>query len=121
MIGVERVATLSALLLDPDEPCGLEPLKMPGGGGPRVAESLGDLARGHGPASGVERHEDVASVLVGQRPEHRLEFVELAQAQGPPRQSVSLVSKWGNAIPGPIALSSTNVAIFSHSTPILGC
>ncbi|MGH9113534.1 MAG: hypothetical protein ACRDZN_14740 [Acidimicrobiales bacterium] len=43
-----------------------------------MAEPFRELAGGHGPAAGVKRHEDVSSVLVGERAEDGLEFVELA-------------------------------------------
>lgn len=121
MLDVESVAPFAAVLGDPDQSCPHEPLQVAGGRGPRVAEPLGELARGHGASPRVQRHEDVTSVLVGQRPKDGLELVELAQAPRTIRQRVSLVSKCGNAMPGPMALSSTNVAIRSHIAPILGC
>src|SRR5262245_19995133 len=121
MVRVERVAPLATDLFDVHQAGGLEPLEMPGGGGPRVAEPLGKLAGGHRAAAGVQRDQDVAPVPVGERPEDSLELVELAQPPGPPAQSVSFTAKCGKAIPGPIGRSSTRVAIRSQSAPILGC
>jgi hypothetical protein len=61
-----------------DEPGRFEPLQVPRGRRPRVAEPIGELAGGHRAAAGVQRHQDVAAMFVGEGTEDRLELVELA-------------------------------------------
>lgn len=86
-----------------------------------MTESVGELAGCHRAATSVQRHEDVAPVLVRQRTEDGLELIELSEPAGACGQSVSLMLKCGNAMPGPIARFSTIVSIFSQSAPIFGC
>lgn len=74
----EGVAALPAGLLDVDQSGGLEPLQVPCRRRPRMAEPIGQFARGHGTSTSVQCHQNVASVLVSERPEDRFDLVELA-------------------------------------------
>ena len=77
VIAVERVAPLAADLLDAHQPGRFEALEVPGRRRPGVAEAIGELACGHRSTPGVQGHEDVSPVLVGEGPEDRFEVVEL--------------------------------------------
>jgi hypothetical protein len=93
VVEVKGVATFSADLLNVDQSGGLQPLQVSGGSRPRVAESIGELTCRHRASSGVERHQDVAPMLIGECCEDCLEFVELAQTLGSRDQIVSFTAK----------------------------
>ncbi len=118
---VECVQTLATMLLDADHVGSDELLQMSRGRRPRMTESVGELARGHGATASMKCHEDVAPVLIGERGEDRVELVELAKAPRPRLQRVSRVEKCGKAMPGPIARVSTSVSIRSQIAPTCGC
>lgn len=120
MVGVEHVAALPSDPFDVHEAGALQALEMSGRGRPRVAESMCQVAGRHHTAAGMEGHKYVTPVLVREGTEDLFELVELPQALGPRGQSVSLTWKCGNAMPGPMARSSTRASIRSQSAPTLG-
>ena len=120
MLDVERVVPFPTLLLDPDQPGCFQALQVPRRRRPGVTEAVREVTGGHRAAPRVERHEDVTPMLARQRTEDGLELVQLSEATWAPAQRVSRMSKCGNAMPGPMARSSTRVAIRSQSAPIFG-